>query len=248
MAQVTPSPPKAWLSSVVFKPEAKTQTVNNSPMPPLNADVAVVAAWQLKGIYAEDGDSVAIIQTTASDRGLVVEVGEYITDDYTVREITPAQVSIADNSGQVVHVLQLASNHLETLAANTEGGEHLLSRMPHRPLNLPSQPNKNSAQSMQDMAQKTQSVFSSNALVQHLNFKPQIVDGQTGWQLSASSTQGFNQLRRLGLRQGDILLTIDGKVPSPEMWRVAAVKWRQSQTIRVQIKRHGKIETIALKQ
>lgn len=243
VAQVTASAPKAWLTSVVFKAQEARQAVNSPLQNPASEVADAVATWRLKGIYAEDNDSVAIIQTADADKGHVVEVGEHITKDYTISAITPSQVFIADNSGQVVRVLQLASNHLETLAANTVGGENLPPRTVQRPSAEENfQSNQYSVSGVKPISAP------SNALIQHVDFKPLVVDGQTGWQLSAKSTQGFNQLRRLGLRQGDILLMIDGKPPSPEMWRVVMAKWRQSQEIRAKIKRHGRIETITIKQ
>ncbi len=213
-----------WLARVTFTAPASTDTAmaaHRSKQPLAAAQVTeITQKWLLKGVYAEDGDSIAIIQTETT--GYVVEVGDKVESDYLVTAITPEQVTLRGNTQDIT--LNLLNRHLPQLAENTVGGGELGPRTPSadevQPANTPP---------LATVA------FKESDWLKHLLIKPMLDNGQAAFEIGAKNSTGESLLRRVGLQSGDIVLDIDGQLPSPQSWRLLAAKLRQSQKIRASL-------------
>lgn len=224
----SPSLP-AWLSQLNLS-SAKATIHGKYPKNALSSTANNISqAWRLKGVYAEAGDSIAIIQTDNASR--VVEVGDIVEKGYIVTAITSNQVTLANDSDPVV--LNLSSRHLDALAENTFG--HQLP--PSDPAIAP------------PLTAKVPGVaFKESAWLQHLLIKPRLENGQPAFEVAADNATGEGLLQGVGLQSGDIILSVDGQAPTPQAWRALATKLRQSQKIRAKIKRRGTIQTITIQQ
>ncbi len=227
-----------WLARVTFTAPASTDTAaaahrSEQPLAASVQPTEITQKWLLKGVYAEDGDSIAIIQTATT--GYVVEVGDKVESDYLVTAITPEQVTLRGNTQDIT--LNLLNRHLPQLAENTVGGGVLGPRTPSadeaQPVNTPP---------------LAAVAFKESDWLKHLLIKPMLDNGQAAFEIGAKNSTGESLLRRVGLQSGDIVLDIDGQLPSLQSWRLLAAKLRQSQKIRAKIKRGGTIQTITIQQ
>lgn len=231
---ITPKTPNdtPWLANVSFKAEkaqpAAPTTVSRSAT--ANSPVMDSAKnWRLKGVYAETGDSIAIIQTNAGSR--VLEVGDVVAEGFVVTKITPTQVLIRGTNDELS--LQLENRHLAELAETTYGAKlppRTSIALPKLTTTVPAVP------------------FKETEWLQHLVIKPIRENGQAAFEIAADNSTGEGLLRGVGLQSGDIVLAVDGQAPTPQAWRSLATKLRNSQKIRAKIKRHGTIQTITIQQ
>lgn len=213
-----------WFSTLILRP-AENQSTEQSNKSANSAVTSDIDGWVLKGIYAEDQDSVAIIQT--GQKSYVLEVGESIENGFVVTAIAPRSITVTGPDGQPTKTLTLRDAQLSDLADEVQAA----------------QPN---AQGAYRPKPATDKGSVQPAWLTAIRFVPKVIDGQAAVQITATSTEGFSQLRHFGLRQGDILLSIDGMAPSPQMWRVAEAKWRMRQPLVAKIKRFQEIKTITL--
>lgn len=212
-----------WLSSLrlhVPKAEPKAVALVPAQKKPIIKPSDDVQNWRLKGVYAEDGDSIAIIQTTEGSR--IVEVGDIVAGSYIVTNITPTQAVVSGEVGKLT--LNLVVRQIDALTENTSP--------------VTAKPEQN----------KQQNTFKTNDWQKYLRIKPLLENGQAAFKVTATNTDGQTLLSSVGLQSGDVILSIDGQTPSPQTWGILAVKLRQSQKIRAKINRNGTIQTITIQQ
>ncbi|PIE36449.1 MAG: hypothetical protein CSA53_08045, partial [Gammaproteobacteria bacterium] len=194
-----------WLARVTFTAPAATDTAaaaqSQKPFTAAVQSTEITEKWLLKGVYAEDGDSIAIIQTETT--GYVVEVGDKVESDYLVTAITPEQVTLRGNTQDIT--LNLLNRHLPQLAENTVGGGALGPRTPSADEALPANTPPLAAVA-----------FKESDWLKHLFIKPMLDNGQAAFEIGVKNSAGERLLRRVGLQSGDIVLDIDGQLPSPQ--------------------------------
>lgn len=229
-AQSTPQTP--WFSNIIIQSDKRQQVAQTTAAKPTLTSKktpapSITQNWRLKGVYAETGDSIAIIQTDAGSH--VVEVGDAVADGFIVTKITPTQVLIRGQSDELS--LKLANRHLDELA-NTTYGSQLPPRTPIATTptaNVPVVP------------------FQETDWLTHLFIKPMLENGQPAFEIAANNETGEGLLRGVGLQSGDVILRVDGQAPTHQAWRAVATKLRKAQKIRAKIKRRGTIQTITIK-